>query len=143
MPTIQNANDVQLYLETTDSGTKRGTAPSLGRMVVDDFSITDEEDNSLEGGVGRREAAGHTLGNKTGSFEFTIKGEDLTLFTSIVRNTDGESIEFTFEARGLNTSVKAVGCRYNSIEHSGSDGDVTEYAVSGTCVRVDFENSGR
>lgn len=136
---ITNANDVELVLER--DGTKRGTASGMGRVVVDEFSITREEDDSLESGVGHRLPAGITNGDITHSFSFTITGQDVTVF-DMIATKDGRSRVFSFTARKRDGSTieweyALDTCKATTEELSGSSGDPTEYSVEGIAVTVD------
>lgn len=139
MPDIQNANDVQLYVESADGNV--GTEPSAGRLAVDSFSLKTEEENNLESGVGNGGPIGHSRGNRTYSFSFVLKGEDKDLFETIA-GTDGSAKDFNFRARGIEFTAEAENCRHTSIEFSGSDGDTTEWSVDGTAVRAEYGDSG-
>lgn len=139
MPDIQNANDVQLYIESADGDV--GTEPSAGRLAVDNFSLTTEEENALESGVGNEGSIGHSRGNRTHSFSFVIKGEDVDLFETIA-GSNGRAKDFNFRARGIEFTAEAENCRHNSIEFSGTDGESTEWAVEGTAVTAEYGTSG-
>lgn len=136
---ITNANDVELVLEA--NGTQRGTAQSMGRVVVDDFSITREEDDSLESGVGHRLPAGISNGDIEFNFSFTIMGQDVSTF-EMIATADGRSNVFSFTARRRDGSTieweyALDTCKATTEELSGSSGDPTEYAVDGIAVSVD------
>lgn len=138
---ITNANDVELILES--EGTKRGTPGDMGRVVVDDFSITKDEDATLESGVGHQNAAGISNGDIEHNFSFTILGDDVSVF-EMVADSDGSGNIFSFTARKMTDDGQAVRwefaldtCKATSEELSGSSGDPTEYAVEGIAVSVD------
>lgn len=137
---ITNANDVELVLER--SGTQVGTARTMGRIVVDEFSITIDEDNQSVSGVGYQLPAGITYGDITLSWSFTIMGDDKAVF-DMVATEDGEAQAFSFTARktdddgnvewefALDTAVRT------SEEVSASSGDAMEYALEGIAVSID------
>lgn len=142
MVDIQNANDVDLFVENADEDPDTvGTAPSAGRLAVDNFSVGTEEDNQLESGVGNEGSIGHSRGNRTHNFSFVVKGEDVDLFTAIA-GSNGRSKDFNFRARGINFAVECEECRHNSIEFSGTDGETTEWAIEGTAVVADYDEPG-
>lgn len=137
---ITNANDVELFLER--GSTKRGTPQDMGRIVVDDFSITKEEDDSLISGVGFRLPAGITNGDITHGFSFTMQGEDVSTF-QMIAEADGSSNIFSFTAQRPDDDGTVIWefaldtCKATSEEVSASSGDVMEYAVEGIAVSVD------
>lgn len=136
---ITNANDVELVLQS--GGGQRGTADSMGRIVVDDFSITRDEDISSESGVGQRLPAGLSNGDIEHTFSFTLLGDDVGVF-EMVATSDGKSKVFSFTARkreedDIIWEFALDTCKANSEEISGSSGDPTEYAVEGFAVSVD------
>lgn len=137
---ITNANDVELVLER--SGDKVGTPRTMGRIVVDEFSITIDEDDQSVSGVGFRLPAGISYGDIELSWSFTIMGDDLDVF-NMVATEDGESHAFSFTARktdddgnvqwefALDTAVRT------SEEVSATSGDPMEYALEGIAVSLD------
>jgi hypothetical protein len=136
---ITNANDVELVLQS--GGTKRGTPDEMGRIVVDDFSITKDEDVTLESGVGSQHAAGLSNGDIEHSFSFTLLGDDVSVF-EMVAAKDGSSNIFSFTARKREEDTviwefALDTCKASSEEFSASSGDPTEYAVEGVAVSVD------
>lgn len=137
---ITNANDVELVLE--QGGTKVGSPRNMGRIVVDEFTITREEDDSLVSGVGFRLPAGVTYGDITFSWDFTMMGSDTDTF-DMVANEDGESTAFSFTARktddngDIEFEFALDTCVTTSEEYSGSSGDATEYPVSGIAVSME------
>lgn len=136
---ITGANDVELVLEA--DGTSRGTAQSMGRIVVDEFSITREEDDELVSGVGFRQPGGIRNGDITYGFSFTMMGQDVSVF-EMVATKDGESRPFSFTARKIEDGaveweVALDTCKATSEEMSASSGDSLEYAVEGIAVSID------
>lgn len=136
---ITNANDVELVLEADT--TKRGTPGDMGRIVVDDFSITKNEDDSLESGVGMRLPAGISNGDIEHEFSFTMIGQDVATFEMIAQ-ADGKSNVFSFTARkrdgdSLEWEVALDTCKATTEEISASSGDPMEYSVDGIAVSVD------
>lgn len=140
---ITNANDVELVLQSGDL--QRGTPADMGRVVVDEFTITREEDDSLESGVGHRLPAGISNGDIEHSFSFTIIGQDVGTFEMIATG-DGRSNVFSFTARRRDGDVieweyALDTCKATTEELSGSSGDPTEYSVEGIAVSVDKTGS--
>lgn len=139
---ITNANDVELFLQA--DGEKRGTLQSMGRIVVDDFSITKEEDNSLESGVGFRLPAGVSMGDVTFNFSFTLLGDDVDVF-QMVAEDDGMSSPFSLTAMKrdgdtIEWEVALDTCLAGTEEWSASSGDPMEYSVEG--IAVSMEKTG-
>lgn len=141
---ITNANDVELVLESGSS--QRGTAKDMGRIVVDDFSISREEDDTLESGVGHRLPVGISNGDVEFSFSFTMMGEDVSVF-EMVADADGRSQAFSFTARktddqnNIEWEYALDTCKATSEELSGSSGDPMEYAVEGIAVSLDKDGT--
>lgn len=142
---ITNANDVDLIIQSnpaSPSGEKRGTADSMGRIVVDDFSISKEEDDSLVSGVGHRLPGGITYGDITFGYSFTLQGEDVSLF-EMVANERGESNIFSFTAQkteddGTMRWQVSLGVAISTSEEwSGTSGDPMEYSVDGIGFQMD------
>lgn len=136
---ITNANDVELVIK--GNNTKRGTAKSMGRVVVDDFSITRDEDDSLESGVGHRLPSGISNGDIEHGFSFTIMGQDVDTF-EMVATQDGRSNIFSFTAKNRDDDVieweyALDTCKVTSEEVSGSSGDTLEYSIEGIAVSLD------
>jgi hypothetical protein len=138
---ITNANDVELVIESIDENNRRGTPAGMGRLVVDEFTITREEDDTLESGVGHRLPVGLSNGDITHSFSFTMMGDDVSLFEAVATK-NGRSKLFSFTARkredGEIVWEYALDiCKATSEEVTASSGDPMEYAVDGIAVRVD------
>lgn len=136
---ITNADDVDLIIQSGSA--KRGTAQDMGRIVVDDFSITKEEDDTLESGVGQRLPAGVSYGDVTFGYSFTMLGEDVDVF-QMVANSDGTSRPFSFTALKQEDGetlweVSLDMCVTTNEEWSASSGDPMEYAVEGIAVSMD------
>lgn len=134
---ITNANDVELIIE--GGGVQRGTSDSMGRIVVDDFTVTREEDGDPVSGVGTQFPRGHTNGDVSFSFSFTILGEDVTVFETVA-NQKGASNFFSFTAYKeeedgtLRWEIGLDGCKAATEELSASSGDPIEYAVDGSAI---------
>lgn len=134
---ITNANDVELVLE--GDGDKVGSDKSLGRIVVDDFTITREEDDSTVSGVGFRLPAGLTYGDINFSFSFTMIGSDTDVFRTL-SDDQGRGKLFSFTARktddngNLEWEYALDTCSATTDEFSGSSGDPTEVPVEGVAV---------
>lgn len=137
---VTNANDVELILES--GGTKAGTSRSMGRIVVDDFSISTTEGNDAVSGVGFRTPAGVTFGDVNYNWSFTLMGSDLNVF-DMVANPDGTSKVFSFTARktddeGVVEFEFALDtCFKTDDDYGGTSGDPTEYSVEGGAVSLD------
>lgn len=136
---ITNADDVEIIIQSGD--TQRGSEQDMGRLVVDEFSITKEEDNSLESGVGQRNSAGISLGDIEHSFSFTMLGQDVTTF-EMVADQKGESKIFSMTARKreedtVEWEYALDTCVAGTEELSASSGDPIEYTVDGLAVSVD------
>lgn len=137
---ITNANDVELILES--GGTKRGTPRDMGRIVVDEFTITREEDDSLVSGVGFRLPAGVTYGDIEFGWSFTMIGEDTEVF-DMVSTEDGRSRAFSFTARKtdsddtLQWEIALDTCVTTSDEYSATSGDPSEVPLEG--IATDYE----
>lgn len=136
---ITNANDVELIIQSGD--TSRGTPQSMGRIVVDEFTITREEDDSLESGVGHRHSLGISNGDITLNFSFTMLGHDVSTF-EMVATKDGRSNVFSMTARKrdedlLEWEIALDTCKATTEEVSASSGDTMEYNVEGIAVSMD------
>lgn len=137
---ITNANDVELVLEQGSS--KVGTPRTMGRIVVDDFTITREEDDSLVSGVGFRLPGGVSYGDITFGWSFTMMGHDTDVF-DLVATDDGESQAFSFTARktdedgNIEFEFALDTCLATTEEYSGTSGDPTEYPVEGIAVSME------
>lgn len=140
MTIITNANDVELVLE--QGGTKRGTSRSMGRIVVDDFSIGTTEGNESVSGVGFRTPAGATYGDIEYNWSFTILGQDLEVF-EMIANERGEAVPFSFTARktddngNIEFEFALDTCVKTDDTFDGSSGDATEFSVEGFAVSLD------
>lgn len=143
---ITNANDVQVIISSADQS--RDTSPDgdMGRMVVDEFSITREEDVTLESGIGTRTSVGLSNGDIEHTFSFTLTGDDVDVF-EMVADDAGRSKLFDFTARKLGTvdqedtaiewEYALTTCKATTEELSASTGDPIEYSVDGVAVDVD------
>jgi len=136
---IRSANDVELVVSGVN---ERGTARSMGRIVVDDFSLTRENDSELAHGVGFAQPAGIVDGSITYSGSLTLMGEDRELLDNIA-DRDGNARVFSFVARSYNENDEVVWeqsldyCKATSEEMSASSGDAVEYATDFIGVRFD------
>lgn len=136
---ITNANDVELVLQAGD--TTRGTPQAMGRIVVDEFTITRDEDDTLESGVGHQLPAGISNGDIEHSFSFTMMGQDVSTF-EMVSTADGRSRVFSFTARKrdgdtVEWEFALDTCKATTEEITASSGDPMEYSVDGIAVSVD------
>lgn len=136
---ITNANDVELFIQSGEN--TRGTEAQMGRVVVDEFTITRDEDDELVSGVGHRLPAGITNGDIEHSFSFTIQGEDVQVF-EMVATGDGRSKVFSFTAQKrdggtVQWEFALDTCKATTEEMSGTSGDPMEYSVEGIAVSVD------
>lgn len=136
-----NANDVELIVsqvERDDDGTRTGSTQiaTTARIVVDDFTIGSEEDLEGLSGVGNPEALGISQGDVEHTFEFTVQGEDATLFKSLASD-NGRANELEIIARLDDYRDKLVGCRAGTRELSGSSGDAVEYQAGGIATGRD------
>jgi hypothetical protein len=137
---ITGANDVDIVLE--QDGTRRGTEPALGRIIVDEFSLTREEDDSLGSGVGSSTPDGIISGNVTHSWSFTMMGQDVDTF-AMIAGSEGTSNIFSFTARKTDDDGNiewehSLGvAKATSEEKSASSGDAHEYAVEGIGFQYD------
>jgi hypothetical protein len=137
---VTNSNDVEVVLERL--GEKVGTSEALGRMIVDDFTLTREEDDSLVHGLGFAEPGGLTNGDRSYSFSFTMMGSDTNAF-DIISDSDGASNVFSLTARkvaedGTIEWEYALGvCKATTEEIDLSTGDAMEYPVEGIGFRYE------
>lgn len=136
---VTNADQVDLILQAGDS--KKGTAQDMGRIVVDDFSVTKDEDDTLESGIGQRLPAGVSFGDVEFNFSFTMLGDDVDVF-KMIANADGISKTFSFTALkqedgDTQWEVALDTCVTTSEEWSASSGDTMEYSVEGIAVSMD------
>lgn len=138
---VTNANDVEVVLEAQDVGGSMSTT-DIGRFIVDEFTLTRNEEDETVSGISVRTPEGFSNGNITYEFEWTMMGSDTDVFERVstengrsrvisltVRKTDDDgTIEFEF-ALG---AAKAT-----SEEIDLSSGDSMEYPVSGVGWRYD------
>lgn len=140
MVEITNANDVELVLEREDA--QVGTGQSLGRMVVDDFSLTTENDNESVSGVGFDLPAGVSRGDVTYSWSFTMLGTDTDVL-DMVSDDVGRTRLFSMTARKVaddgtvEWEYALQTCYTNNEEISASSGDPMEVPVEGGAVRLE------
>jgi hypothetical protein len=134
---ITGANDVDIILER-DAGETAGTSSSssIGRIVVDEFSLTTEEDDALESGIGSQTPDGIVNGDVTHNWSFTMMGQNVDLF-NMIASSDGTANVFSFTARKTDDDGNAeweyglATCKRTSEEVTASSGDAMEYAVEG------------
>jgi hypothetical protein len=136
---ITNANDVELIIEY--DGTQRGTSRELGRLTVDEVSISRESGDSLVNGIGGPQANGMTNGNVEWGFSFTMMGEDVATW-EMVAEADGvpRFIDMTLRKREgevLRWEVALTGAKANSEEITASGDDPIEYTVEGAAISGD------
>jgi len=136
---IRSANDIELVVEGVN---QRGTSRAMGRLVVDDFSFTREQDSELGHGVGYAQPAGIVDGSVTYSVSFTMMGDDVDLFETI-SDRNGDARVFAFVARAYNEDDTVAWeksldyCKGTEEETSASAGDAEEYSVSAIGVQYD------
>jgi hypothetical protein len=151
---ITNANDVELVIkevspkagagEGDDTSVSSRNTASAARFVVDEFTITREEDDSLVSGVSRRLPNGFTNGDVVFNWDFTMMGDDVEVF-QIVTSSDGTSNRFTMVARKyedgdsgtLSWEYTLSPCKATSDEFTATSGDPTEKNISG--IAAGFE----
>lgn len=137
---ITSANQVEVVLER--SGTKRGTSPSMGRIVVDEYEISRTEDDSLGSGVGQRLPAGIIYGDIEFEWSFTLLGDDTRVF-QMIATRDGKSVPFSMTARKtdengtLQWEVGVDFCVATSDASSASSGDAHEVPVEGIAANYE------
>jgi len=128
---ITSANDVELVVSGVN---ERGTARSMGRIVVDDFSLDREQDSELGHGIGYAQPAGVIDGSITYGGSFTIMGQDKELLDNI-SDRNGDARIFGFVARTYDEDDNVVYeqsldyCKATAENMSASAGDAVEYAV--------------
>lgn len=144
---ITGANDVELVLESKeDDGGTVSTSEGIGRIVVDDFSITVEDGSEAVSGVGQSKPAAAVSGDETYGWSFTLLGTDKSVFDMISQG-DGTAKWFAFTARKTDEDgnilfeVSIDWAKRTSGEFSGSSGDATEYAVEGFALRYDRDST--
>lgn len=144
MPEITSANDIELVVERgSDMATTDSSSP-MGRLVVDDFSLSREQGSDHVASVGESSAVGHYEGVSMHSFSFTMMGDDIDTF-EIVTAPDGTSQQFAFTARkvtgdGVVQWEEALRtCTLTSEEKSASADDAMEYSVEGIGYNFDRE----
>lgn len=141
---ITGASDIELFIKS--DGSSRGTSGEMGRLVVDEFTVTKEEDSSLVSGLGGQLPRGFTNGDVTISFSFTIMGEDVALFEKIA-DSAGRSKIFSFTAQRPDENGNVVWevaldpCKVTNEEWNASTGDAHEYSVEGIAAGMDKDGS--
>lgn len=136
-----NADDVELIVsvvERNEAGTRTGstTLATTSRVVVDDFTISSDEDLQALSGIGNATALGVSRGDIEFSFDFTVQGEDAETFKGLATD-DGRAAELEIIARLDDYKDKLTGAYAGTRELSGSSGDPVEYAVSGIATGRD------
>lgn len=138
---VTNADDVDIIIEDA-TGSQVGTPQALGRMVVDDFSITIANDNNPVSGVGFQIPAGVSMGDVTYEWSFTMMGSDTDVFDKL-SDSKGRSKTFSMTARHVNDDGNIVWeyalqfCFTNSEEIGATTSDPMEVPVEGGAVRLE------
>jgi len=128
---VRSSNDVELVVSGIN---ERGTPRSMGRIIVDDFSLSREQDSELAHGVGYAMPAGIVDGQITFSGSFTLLGEDRELLDNI-SDRDGNTRVFSVVARSYNENDEVVFeqsldyVKATAEEFSASSGDAVEFSV--------------
>lgn len=138
---VTNANDVEVILEAQNVGGSSSTG-DIGRFIVDEFTLTRNEEDETVSGISVRTPEAFSNGNITYEFEFTMMGSDTDVFERVSTN-DGRSRVCQLTARktdddGAIEFEFALGAaKATSEEISLSSGDTMEYPVSGVGWRYD------
>jgi hypothetical protein len=144
MPEITSANDIELVIERGSRISTTDTSSPMGRMVVDEFSLSREQGSDHVPSVGENTAVGYYEGVSMWSFSWTMMGDDIDTF-EIVTQDDGASQEFSFTARKVNDDGSVaweealISCTLTSEEKSASADEALEYSVEGIGVGYDRE----
>lgn len=130
-----NANDVTLIIslvERENGGFTTGSSnvSDTSAIVVDSFSIDDEQDMSALSGVGRFRAFGISKGDVETGFSFTVQGEDATLFAGLAADDgDANELQIIVEMQDYRATLEGAYAGTRSL--SGDSGDPTELQVEG------------
>jgi hypothetical protein len=142
--TPTNADDVTLIIEAVDrSGNTRNTSniltgdePVSGAVVVDDFSISAEEDLEALSGVGQHKPKGISKGDIEYSFSFTVQGEHADLFNKLA-TADGTAQEMDIIVKMDTYQDKLISAYAGTRDVSASNGDPVEYEAEGIALDRD------
>lgn len=131
-----NADDVTLIVSRVlrdDSGSRTGSTEiaNTSAIVVDDFGIETDEDLEGLSGIGNAEALGVSKGDIEHSFNFTVQGEDATLFDSLASDETGRALELEIIVKMDDYKDKLTGAYAGTRNLSGSSGDPVEFEVEG------------
>jgi len=137
-----NTDDVTLIVSEVsrnEDGSRAGSTEiaNTSAITVDDFTIGTEEDMTALSGVGNATPLGISQGDVEHSFDFTVQGEDATLFNDLAENNSGRAKELEIIARAEDYKAKLVGAYAGTREFSGSSGDPVEFAVEGIATGRD------
>ena len=137
-----NTDDVTLIVSEVirNEDGSRQSATEIGKtnaISVDDFTIGTEEDMTALSGVGNATPLGISQGDVEHSFDFTVQGEDATLFNDLAEDNTGRAKELEIIARAEDYKAKLVGAFAGTREFSGSSGDPVEYSVEGIATGRD------
>lgn len=144
MPEITSANDIELVIERASQMSTTADDSPMGRMVVDEFSLTAETGSDHVPSVGQDVAAGYYKGVTVHSFSWTMMGDDVDTF-EIIAGDDGTSHEFVFTARKVNDDGTVEWeeslrqCTTTNREKSASADEALEVSVEGIGVGYDRE----
>lgn len=143
MSKITSANDIELVVERGSRKSTTTSGSSMGRMVVDEFSLSREQGSDHVPSVGEETAAGYYEGVSVWSFSFTMMGEDIDTY-EVVTKDNGASQEFSFTARKVvdgstEWEESLASCTVTSEEKSASADDAMEYSVEGIGYQYDRE----
>lgn len=102
------------------------TDPVLGKLAIDDFDIGAEKDDTTRSTIGTDENIARIRGNKSYTFEFTLVGEDASLFDKFMDDNVTMEVELV-----TNSHVFTLGgLDYEDFNISGSDGEAVEFSSS-------------
>jgi hypothetical protein len=138
---VTNANDVEVVLEAQGVGGSMSTT-DIGRFIVDEFTLTRNEEDETVSGISVHFPEGFSNGNVTFEFEWTMMGSDTDVFRR-VSTENGRSRVVSLTARKTNDDGDlewefALGAaKATSEEVDLSSGDTMEYPVSG--IGMQFE----
>lgn len=138
---ITNANDVVVTLEAQNVDGSSVTT-DIGRFVVDEFTLTRNEEDETVSGISVHFPEGFSNGNVTYEFEFTMMGSDTDVFNR-VSTANGRSRVVSMTARHLDESgsldweFSLGAAKATSEEVDLSSGDTMEYPVSGVGMQYE------
>lgn len=136
-----NANDAELIVskvERDESGSRTGETKiaDTARIVVDEFSISTDEDLDGLSGVGNSTPQGVTRGDIEHEFSFTVEGEDAKLFDGLAGD-DGRANELEIIVRLQDWKDKLTGSYAGTRELSGTSGDAVQFQAEGIATGRD------